>query len=169
MFDQSYQQLYVQKQVILLNQNYPCPRCKHGQLEPFGETETFSCSACSRQFVALNSGRILYPAGRLKIKIAPIFWWDGMHWHLAGTTATAAQSIFLLAMVIIPTLAINAFVFYINHCPASLNGHTLNQGFILNIALLNVLIAFFMLQLFYLFCWEHNRTGNLGHSKRLRH
>ena len=84
MFDQSYQQLYGQKQAISLSESYPCPRCKEGGLELFGETETFSCSSCSRKFVAINAGRTLYPAEHLKIKIAPIFWWDGSHWHWAG-------------------------------------------------------------------------------------
>ncbi len=50
MFDQSYQQLYLEKQLILHGQSYPCPRCKCGNLEPFGETETFFCTACALEF-----------------------------------------------------------------------------------------------------------------------
>jgi hypothetical protein len=169
MFDQSYQQLYVQKQVISLSESYPCPRCKGGHLEPFGDTETFSCKGCSRQYVALNAGRYLYPAGRLKIKIAPIFWWDGMRWHLAGTTASPPQSILVLTMFIVPILAINAFVFFVNNGHLGTPGHMFSQSFFLNLALLNVLTVFFTAQLFYLFCWDQNWSHSLKHSRRIRH
>lgn len=169
MFDQSYQQLYTQKQVISLNESYPCPRCKGGNLEPFGETETFNCSACSRKFVAINSGRILYPAGRLKIKIAPIFWWDGSHWHLAGTTASPAQAIFALSIFATPLLAANGFVFLFNHGYLSTSGHVLSQSFFLNVGLLNILVAFFVAQLFYLFCWDQNWSTKRGTGRRVRH
>jgi hypothetical protein len=164
MFDQSYQQLYEHKQVIALEHNYPCPRCKAGQLKPFGETETFTCVQCHRKFVALNGSRILYPAVRLKIKIAPIFWWDGLHWHLAGTTATPLQNIFVSLMFVLPILTLNAFVFFFNH------GHiSLNQHFYLNFTLLNGLIIFFMAQIFYLFCWDQNWSNSLAQRKQIRH
>jgi hypothetical protein len=165
MFDQSYQQLYLEKQIISLDESYPCPRCKSGHLEPFGDTETFCCGHCSRKFVALNAGRILFPATRLKIKIAPIFWWDGVHWHLAGTTATPSQSLFVLAMFIVPMLAINAFVFFINQ------GHPVNHAshnLILNLVLLNILTAFFVAQLFYLFCWDQNWAKGLHYKRQVR-
>ena len=110
MFDQGYQQLYVQKQIISLSEVYPCPRCKHGCLELYGDTETFACSTCNRKFVAINSSRILYPASRLKLKIAPVFWWDGLHWHLAGTTASLAQTVLTFILFIAPILIINALV-----------------------------------------------------------
>jgi hypothetical protein len=168
MFDQSYQQLYVEKQVISLSESYPCPRCKTGHLAPFGETETFSCNQCSRQFVALNAGRILYPAGRLKIKIAPIFWWDGLHWHFAGTTASLAQTTFALAMFIAPVLAVNAFVFFINHGHLVVAGQSLSQSLLLNLALLNVLTIFFMGQLFYLFCWDQSWSHNPRYNRQIR-
>lgn len=141
MFDQSYQQLYVQKQIISLSESYPCPRCKGGNMEPFGETETFMCSSCNRHFVAINAGRILYPSSRLKIKIAPVFWWDGLRWHLAGTTASPGQSMFTLALFIAPLLMINAFVIFLNHGHLG-TGH-INQSFFLNLALLNVLVTFY--------------------------
>ena len=165
MFDQSYQQLYVQKQVISLEHSYPCPRCKSGLLKPFGETETFSCEHCERKFVALNAGRILHPARRLRIKIAPVFWWDGTRWHLAGTTASPSQNFLLMLIFVVPMIVINAFVFFINH------GHLdpLDQHLVLNLALLNGLVAFFMAQLFYLFCWDQNWSNNFGHNRRLRH
>ena|SRR5579872_122244 len=161
-------QLYIEKQVISLSESYPCPRCKSGQIEPFGETETFNCNQCTRKFVALNAGRILYPAKRLKIKIAPIFWWDGLHWHLAGTTASTIQNTFVATMFIAPILTVNAFVFFINHGHLGMAGHALTQSTLFNLVLLNVLTLFFMAQLFYLFCWDQNWSHN-RHRSPVRH
>jgi len=171
MSDQSYQQLYMQKQIISLSESYPCPRCKSGKLEPFGETETFSCRGCSRKFVAINAGHILYPAGRLKIKIAPIFWWDGLRWHLAGTTASPAQNIFASILFVAPLITINIFAFLFNHGQLGAHGQALNQSFFLNLGLLNILVVFFMAQLFYLFCWDQNGSAKRSpeHSRQIRH
>jgi hypothetical protein len=162
MFEQSYQQLYIEKQVILLGQNYPCPRCKCGNLEPFGETETFICATCRRNFVAINAGRVLYPVYSMKTKIAPVFWWDGLRWHLAGTTASSRQAIVTMLLFILPILALDALVFCFNHghLPASATAQT----FWLNLALLNLLVGFFMAQLFYLTCWDHETR--IKHSAR---
>jgi hypothetical protein len=159
MFDQSYQQLYLEKQLILQGQPYPCPRCKCGNLESFGETETFFCTACGRNFVAINAGRILYPVYQMKTKIAPVFWWDGLHWHLAGTTASIRQTICTALIFVLPLLLLDGIVVYFN------NGHAVGQAskqaFWLNLSLLNLLVGLFLAQLFYLACWDHE-----GRKKR---
>jgi hypothetical protein len=169
MFDQGYQQLYLEKQIIMQGQAYPCPRCKCGNLEPFGETETFMCTACARNFVAINAGRILYPVYQMKTKIAPVFWWDGMHWHLAGTTASIKQSIWATIVFIAPLLVLNGIVFYLNHEHAV--GQASRQAFWLNLALLNLLIGFFLTQLFYLMCWDHEarRNRTVRQNSRFKH
>lgn len=169
MFDQSYQQLYVEKQIILQGQNYPCPRCKCGNLEPFGETETFFCTTCARNFVAINAGRILYPVYRMKVKIAPVYWWDGLHWHLAGTTASAKQVICTTLFFILPLMILDAFMLYFNQSHAF--GHGSKQAFWLNLSLLNLLMGFFLTQLFYLVCWDHqsNRKRNIRHNSPYKH
>jgi hypothetical protein len=155
MFDQSYQQLYLQKQIITLEVTYPCPRCKRGNIEAFGETETFICSVCSRNFVAINAGRTLFPAHRLKTKIAPVFWWDGLHWHLAGTTADKKQAVFVIASILMPLVILNALVFSL-HGQSALVAHSLSRNFFLNLLLLNLLVSFFITQLLYLMCWEQS-------------
>ncbi len=135
---------------------YPCPRCKCGNLEAFGETETFICTACRRNFVAINAGRILYPAHSMKTKIAPVFWWDGLRWHLAGTTASKEQIMFAAISFLAPLVIINSFVLLFNHGQSVMLAHTLSQNFLLNLVLLNILVGFFMAQLLYLMCWEQN-------------
>ena len=103
----SYQHKTQRQQVIALNQSYPCPRCNCGVLEPFGHTETFQCSGCSRCFVPLNNGRKLYPANRMGWKIASTYWWDGLRWNWAGTTASAFQLLSIVMMFITPMLTVN--------------------------------------------------------------
>jgi hypothetical protein len=107
MFNQSYQQLTFNQQIIALNQTYPCPRCSCGIMEPYGHTETFRCSGCERVFVPLRGGRMLHPANRMGSKIAPTFWWDGLRWHFAGTTATANQIMTILVAFLLPLIALN--------------------------------------------------------------
>ncbi len=162
MFDQSYQQVYLEKQVIVLEQAYPCPRCKSGNLEPFGETETFACTACRRSFVAINAGRTLYPVFSMKIKISPVFWWDGLRWHFAGTTASNRQLVMCLMLFLVPLLALDATVFWLNYGHAV--ARTNMQNFWLNLTLLNLLVGFFLAQLFYLTCWDHE--GRVRHNAR---
>lgn len=91
MFHSSYQNLSFRQQIIAANQSYPCPRCSSGMIEPFGITETLKCTSCERSFVALRGGRMLYPANSMGLKIALTFWWDGLRWHCAGTTASSRQ------------------------------------------------------------------------------
>ena len=106
----SYQHVQFRQQVIALNQSYPCPRCNCGVLEPYGHTETFQCNNCTRTFVPLSNGRKLYPANRMGWKIASTYWWDGLRWHWAGTTATALQLISIVMMFLTPMLAVNIFI-----------------------------------------------------------
>ena len=171
MFDQSYQQLYLQKQIIALGASYPCPRCKCGSLEAFGETETFICGACRRNFVAINAGRILYPAYSMKTKVAPVFWWDGLRWHLAGTTASKKQIIFASTSFLLPLAIINTFILSLNHVQSAVLAHTLSQNFYLNLAFLNVLVGFFMSQLLYFMCWEQDKRikSTARQSTQYRH
>jgi hypothetical protein len=50
---------------------------------------------------------MLHPANRLGSKIAPTFWWDGLRWHFAGTTATTNQVLTILTAFLLPLLALN--------------------------------------------------------------
>lgn len=93
-----------------MNQSYPCPRCNCGILEPYGYTETFQCSNCTRTFVPLSNGRKLYPATRNGWKIASTYWWDGLRWHWAGTTASALQLVSIVMMFLAPMLMVNLFI-----------------------------------------------------------
>jgi len=104
MFHSSYQNLSIRQQIIAANQSYPCPRCSSGMIEPFGITETLKCTSCERSFVALRGGRMLYPANSMGMKIALTFWWDGLRWHCAGTTASARQLLMPAIFLTIPVL-----------------------------------------------------------------
>jgi len=105
MFHSSYQNLSFRQQIIATNQSYPCPRCSCGMLEAFGITETLKCTSCERGFVALHGGRMLYPANRMGMKIAPTFWWDGLRWHWAATTASTRQ---ILTIVLVSLMSVCA-------------------------------------------------------------
>lgn len=107
LFNSSYQNISFRQQIISANQNYPCPRCSSGMLETFGLTETYKCTSCERNFVALRGGRYLYPANNLGVKIAPTFWWDGLRWHWAGTTASTRQLVAILVMFSLPLILVN--------------------------------------------------------------
>lgn len=152
MFEQSYQSLYLEKQMILQGQTYPCPRCKYGSLEPFGETETFVCSACSRDFVAISAGRILYPACHMKRKIAPVFWWDGLHWHFAGTTASLKQLATVVLLIASSFAFVNCALLYLKY--EQILGQTTRLAPWLNLLLINILMATLLGHLFYTLCWD---------------
>ncbi|CAN5435395.1 hypothetical protein BH11CYA1_BH11CYA1_36130 [soil metagenome] len=114
MFHSSYQNLSFRQQIIAANQSYPCPRCSSGMIEPFGITETLKCTSCERSFVALRGGRMLYPANSMGLKIALTFWWDGLRWHCAGTTASSRHmvmpALFLASPVALLLLSLNLLV-----------------------------------------------------------
>ena len=41
------------------------------------------------------------------MKVAPTFWWDGLRWHWAGTTATTRQLCSIVAFFLLPLAALN--------------------------------------------------------------
>jgi hypothetical protein len=113
MFHSSYQNLSFRQQIIAANQSYPCPRCSSGMIEPFGITETLKCTSCERSFVALRGGRMLYPANNMGLKIALTFWWDGLRWHCAGTTASSRQ-VLMLALLLTSSVALSQMFLSLN-------------------------------------------------------
>ncbi|MBN8661509.1 MAG: hypothetical protein LCH63_09350 [Candidatus Melainabacteria bacterium] len=147
MFNSSYQNLSFRQQIISTSQSYPCPRCNTGLLEPHGLTECLNCSSCQRSFVALRGGRLLTPATRLGFKIAPTFWWDGLRWHWAGTTASTRQ---LFAMVLLFTLPILA-------CQAAFQMNLFqDRPEWLSPALASAVIGLFAIQTIYFLCWDYD-------------
>ncbi len=145
MFNQSYQQISFHQQIIALSANYPCPRCSSGSLEPFGLTETFKCNSCERNYVPLRGGRLLHPANRLGWKIAPTFWWDGLRWHWAGTTATAKQLTGIVALFLLPLFLLNGAL--------SLN-LWVDKPEWCSPLLLTAVLGLLTVQLIYLLCWD---------------
>jgi len=105
MFNSSYQHISFRQQIISTNQSYPCPRCSGGMLDAYGLTETLKCSSCERSFVALRGGRMLFPANRMGMKIGLTFWWDGLRWHLSGTTASLRHIATITMLFFIPIMA----------------------------------------------------------------
>ncbi len=145
MFHPSYQHVSFRQQIIGLSQSYPCPRCSCGILEPYGLTETFQCNSCLRGFVPLRGGRYLYPSNRLGWKVAPTFWWDGLRWHWAGTTATAKQLFTIVALFVLPLLALNAAMF-MNVWPDRPDWCTPT--------LMTALLGLLTIQTIYFLCWD---------------
>lgn len=141
MFHPSSQHVSLRQQVITMSQSYPCPRCTPGVLEPFGLTETLSCSHCTRGFVPLRGGRFLYPSNQLGWKIAPIFWWDGFRWHWGGTTATTKQLSTIIMLSLLPVIGILAYN-SVNRIPG------------IDATLLSPIIGLITMQLMYLLCWD---------------
>lgn len=142
---QSYEQLSFHQQVIVLNQSYPCPRCQTGILEPYGLTETLSCNCCDRCFVPLRGGRRLYPARRLGIKVAPTYWWDGLRWHWAGTTATSKQVVAIISLFIMPLALLHGALYL---------GLWAERPEWANPMLVTALMSLLTIQLIYFTCWD---------------
>jgi hypothetical protein len=155
MFNQSYTQLSFHQQIIALNQTYPCPRCNCGILEPFGHTETFQCNGCQRSFVPLRGGRLLNPAHRMGAKIAPTFWWDGLRWRWAGTTASTAQLVAIVVSFLMPLVVLNlAIAFNLLHeRPEWASPLPITAA----VGLMSMLLLYFM-------CWDFN----FGSRRRAR-
>ena len=143
MFHPSPQHAYLYQQVISLAQKYPCPRCMQGTVEAFGLTETLVCSRCHRGFVPLHGGTLLCPASNLGWKIAPTFWWDGLRWHWAGTTAVASQLFVIVLISLLPALGILTIITIVD--PSSPWWKS---------SLLASLAGFITMQLIYLLCWD---------------
>lgn len=145
MFHPSYQQLSFHQQIIVLNQSYPCPRCNCGVLEPFGLTETFQCNSCERGFVPLRGGRLLHPSRRLGWKVAPTFWWDGLRWHWAGTTATTKQLLTIVSLFLLPIVALNLAI----SCQLWTDRPEWCSP-----VLLTAVVSLLTIQLIYFVCWD---------------
>lgn len=157
MFNSSYQNLSFRQQIISANQSYPCPRCTSGMLETYGLTETFKCTSCERSFVALRGGRMLYPANRMGIKVAPTFWWDGLRWHWAGTTASTKQLFTIVAMFVLPVaLAQLAFAFNL----------IADKPDWLNPALATALVSLLSMQAIYFLCWDFDFVSRSKERER---
>jgi hypothetical protein len=145
MFNQSYEQLSLRKQIIACNQAYPCPRCQSGTLKSFGYTETLKCSQCERNFVPLFGARLLYPALRMATKIAPVYWWDGVRWHWAGTTASFKQVVCIFILAIMPFVLLHG---------AILADIWKTRPEWCSPLLMSVLVGLITMQMIYLICWD---------------
>lgn len=147
MFHQSYQQLSFHQQIIAPTQSYPCPRCGSGVLEAFGYTETLKCNGCERSFVPLYGARLLHPATRMGTKIAPTFWWDGLRWHWAGTTASTKDWLSIFVLATAPMICLNVVLL--------MNIWKDRPQWCSPLAL-NILVGLIMAQMIYLICWDFN-------------
>lgn len=114
-------------------------------LEPYGITECLKCSSCERSYVALRGGRLLTPANRMGFKIAPTFWWDGLRWHWAGTTASTRQLGFIVFLFLMPLMA-SQIAFSMNlfaDRPEWLSPY-----------LASAIVGLLTIQMIYLLCWD---------------
>jgi len=145
MFNSSYQNLSFRQQIINASQSYPCPRCSTGLLEPYGLTECLKCSSCERSYVALRGGRLLTPANRLGFKIAPTYWWDGLRWHWAGTTASTRQLLSVIFFFFAP-IVMSQVAFSLNLFP--------DKPDWLNPFVVSALVGLFSMQIIYFLCWD---------------
>ncbi|HEY9714883.1 MAG TPA: hypothetical protein V6C72_15550, partial [Chroococcales cyanobacterium] len=137
-------QISFHQQIISLSQSYPCPRCA-GSLEPYGLTETFKCNNCERGFVPLRGSRLLCPSNRMGWKIAPTFWWDGLRWHWAGTTATTRQLMAIVSVFATPLIMLN-LAMYLGV------GQTLPEW--CSPILLTAVLGLLTVQMIYFTCWD---------------
>ncbi|MBI2811288.1 MAG: hypothetical protein HYX67_10730 [Candidatus Melainabacteria bacterium] len=80
------------------------------------------------------------------VKIAPTFWWDGLRWHWAGTTATTKQLTSIVALFMMPLVALN-IALYMNVGAAILPEWC-------SPVLLTAITGLLTMQLIYLFCWD---------------
>lgn len=145
MFHPSSQHVSFRQQIIALSQSYPCPRCSSGMMEPFGLAETFRCTTCRRNFVALKGGRLLYPAENTGWRIAPTYWWDGFRWHWAGTTASSRQLLTIVIISLLPVIMLNMVI--------RLNVWSGRPDWC-NPFLISLLLGLASTQLVYLLCWD---------------
>ncbi|MCW5824846.1 MAG: hypothetical protein KIT34_18760 [Cyanobacteria bacterium TGS_CYA1] len=149
--------LFKQPHIISVDQTYPCPRCEHGLLEPYGHTETLNCLSCDRFFVPLRGGRKLFPANRMGWKIAPTYWWDGLKWHWAGTTATARQ---LTTIVLMFMLSLAGAHFF------SSSSLLANRPDWLNPVLIMAITGLVTMQLIYYLCWDFEFISKRRNSQK---
>jgi hypothetical protein len=99
-------------QKIDLNQEYPCPCRRRGQLTPIALTEAFGCNRCQQIFVVEESGQVLEQlSGSYPYKKA---WrWNGHQWNIANPNFSdnylpiVLGIIFIMLVIWLP-LALNA-------------------------------------------------------------
>ena len=99
-------------QKIELNQEYPCPCRRKGQLAPIALTEAFGCNRCQQIFVVDETGQVLeHLASSYPYKKA---WrWNGHQWNVANPNfrdnylPIALGIVFIMLVIWLP-LALNA-------------------------------------------------------------
>jgi hypothetical protein len=100
---------------------------------------------------------MLYPANRMGVKVAPTFWWDGLRWHWAGTTASTKQLFAIVLMFVLPVaLAQLAFAF-------NLVGERPDW---LNPALATALVSLLSMQAIYFLCWDFDFVSRSKERER---
>jgi hypothetical protein len=156
MFNSSYQHVSFRQQIISTSQSYPCPRCAGGMLEAHGHSETLKCTSCERPFVALRGGRMLYPANRMGTKVALAFWWDGLRWHFAGTTASTRQLITVALLFFLPLIAAQV-AFALNLVP--------DHPEWFSPAMACTAIALLATTAIYFMCWDFNSVTRRKRTK----
>lgn len=89
-----------EKQLLDLNQNYPCPSCKQGVLVPITLTEAWGCDRCKQIFELKPQpntvGKLSTPYPRQRT-----WHWNGERWQLnSNRLKSAAAEPYLLVRVI---------------------------------------------------------------------
>lgn len=87
----------------------------------------------------------MHPANTLGWKIAPTYWWDGLRWHWAGTTATAKQLTTIVALLIMPLLALNLCLYF---------NASFERPEWCNPVLMTAILGLLTMQLIYFLCWD---------------
>jgi hypothetical protein len=78
-------------------------------------------------------------------KIAPTYWWDGLRWHFAGTTATTKQILVSLSFAMMPAILLNL---------ALALSLWKDRPDWCNPCLLTVLVGLLTALMIYLICWD---------------
>jgi hypothetical protein len=81
------------------------------------------------------------------MKVAPTFWWDGLRWHWAGTTATSRQLSSIVAFFFLPLVALNLAVY--------MNAWAERPEWC-SPMFLTAVLGLVTLQLIYFMCWDYD-------------
>ena len=84
-------------------------------------------------------------ANRMGWKVAPTFWWDGLRWHWAGTTASSRQLGAIVALFFSPLLILNIVLAF--------NLWTEKPEWCSPI-LLTAVLGLLTIQMIYFMCWD---------------
>lgn len=79
------------------------------------------------------------------MKVAPTFWWDGLRWHWAGTTATTKQLLAIVSLFMMPLVILHGSL-YLNLWA--------ERPEWLSPMLLTALMGLLTIQLIYFTCWD---------------